>query len=85
MLRISLPSSMDLKLCSNVPVVNFVDTWTFVTVFTSSIWVPSFGSRDGGSQHFHTYKYLDINTVTNVHVLTKGTLEHSFKSIDEGW
>ena len=30
---------------------------------------------------------LDVNTVTNVHVSTKltvGTLEHSFKSIDEG-
>ena len=44
MLRIYLPSSMDLKLCSNVLIVNFVDTWTFVTIFTSSylgsnIWV----------------------------------------------
>ena len=35
MLRIYLPSSTDLKLCSNIPTVNFVDTWTFVTVFTS--------------------------------------------------
>ena len=32
-------------------------------------------------------KYLDINMVTNVHVLTKstvGTSEHSFKSVDKG-
>ena len=32
-------------------------------------------------------KYLDVNMVMNVHVSTKstvGTLEHSFKSIDEG-
>ena len=33
------------------------------------------------------FKYLDVNTVTNVHVSTKlivDTLEHSFKSVDEG-
>ena len=36
------------------------------------------------SPHFHTYKYLNVNTVTNIHVLTIGTLEHSFKSINEG-
>ena len=35
MLRIYLPSSTDLKLCSDVPIVNFVNTWTFITVFTS--------------------------------------------------
>ena len=35
MLRIYLPSSTDLKLCSDVPIVDFVDTWTFVTIFTS--------------------------------------------------
>ena len=32
-------------------------------------------------------KYLDVNTVTNVLVLTKSTLGtsvHSFKSVDEG-
>ena len=32
-------------------------------------------------------KWLDENTVLNVHVLTKstvGTSEHSFKSVDEG-
>ena len=32
-------------------------------------------------------KCLDVNMVTNVHVSTKstvGTLEHSFKSVDEG-
>ena len=32
-------------------------------------------------------KFLDVNTVTNVHVSTKlmiGTSEHSFKSVDEG-
>ena len=44
MLWIYLPSSTDLKLCSDVPTVNFVDTWTFVTVFMSrylgpNIWV----------------------------------------------
>ena len=44
MLRIYLPSSTDLKLCSDVPTINFVDTWTFVTIFTSrylgpNIWV----------------------------------------------
>ena len=44
MLRIYLPSSTDLKLCSDVPTVDFVDTWTFVTGFTSrylgpNIWV----------------------------------------------
>ena len=41
---------MDLKLCSDVPIVNFVDTWTFVTVFTSrhlgrNIWVLANGSK----------------------------------------
>ena len=64
MLRIYLPSSTDLELCSDVPTVDFVDTWTFVTVFKSryilvssdllmarGIWDPSFWSRDGGSQH----------------------------------
>ena len=33
------------------------------------------------------FKYLDVNTVKNVHMSTKltvGTLEHSLKSIDEG-
>ena len=50
MLQIYLPLSMDLKLCSNVPTVNFVDTWTFVTVFTSRylsliIWVLANGSK----------------------------------------
>ena len=52
MLRIYLPLSTDLKLCSNVPTptVNFVDTWTFVTVFTSrhlgpNIWVLANGSK----------------------------------------
>ena len=44
MLRIYLPSSTDLKLCSDVPIVDCVDTWTFVTGFTSrylgpNIWV----------------------------------------------
>ena len=44
MLRIYLPSSIGLKLCSDVPSVDFVDTWTFVTIFTSrylgpNIWV----------------------------------------------
>ena len=56
MLWIYLPLSTDLKLCSDVPTVDFVDTWTFITIFTSrhlgpSIWVPSFGSLDCGSQH----------------------------------
>ena len=50
MLRIYLPSSTDLKLCSDVPIVNFVDTWTFVTIFTSrhlspNIWVLAKGSK----------------------------------------
>ena len=44
MLRIYLPSSMDLKLCADLPTVDFVNTWTFVTIFTSrhlgpNIWV----------------------------------------------
>ena len=44
MLRIYLPSSTDLKLCSDVPTVDFVNKWTFVTIFTSrylgsNIWV----------------------------------------------
>ena len=44
MLQIYLPSSTDLKLCSDVPTVDFVDTWTFVTIFMSrylgpNIWV----------------------------------------------
>ena len=65
MLRIYLPSSTDLKLCSDVPIVNFVDTWTFVTIFTSrhlspNIWVLAKGSKMicqplehllGGSRH----------------------------------
>ena len=50
MLRIYLPSSMDLKLCFDVLTVDFVDTWTFVTVFTSrhlgpNIWVLANGSK----------------------------------------
>ena len=50
MLRIYLPSSMDLKLCADVPTVDFVNTWTFVTIFTSrhlgpNIWVLANGSR----------------------------------------
>ena len=50
MLRIYLPSSTDLKLCSDVPIVDFVDTWTFVTVFMSrhlgpNIWVLANGSK----------------------------------------
>ena len=43
---------MDLKLCSNLPTVNFIDTWTFVTIFTSrsrhsgpNIWVLANGSK----------------------------------------
>ena len=41
---------MDLKLCSDVPIVDFVDTWTFVTIFTSrhlgpNIWVLANGSK----------------------------------------
>ena len=50
MLQIYLPSSMDLKLCSYVPTVDFIDTLTFVTVFTSrhlgpNIWVLANGSK----------------------------------------
>ena len=50
MLRIYLPSSTDLKLYSDVPIVNFVDTWTFFTVFMSrhlgpNIWVLANGSK----------------------------------------
>ena len=50
MLRIYLPSSMDLKLCADVPTVDFVNTWTFVTIFTSrhlgpNIWVLANGSK----------------------------------------
>ena len=50
MLRIYLPSSTDLKLCSDVAIVDFVDTWTFVAVFTSrhlgpNIWVLANGSK----------------------------------------
>ena len=43
---------MDLKLCSHLPTVNFVDTWTFITIFTSrsrhsgpNIWVLANGSK----------------------------------------
>ena len=44
MLRIYLPSSTDLKLCSDVPTVDSINKWTFVTIFTSrylgsNIWV----------------------------------------------
>ena len=50
MLRIYLPSSTDLKLCSDVPTVDFVDTWTFVTESMSrhlgpNIWVLANGSK----------------------------------------
>ena len=50
MLRIYLPSSTDLKLCSDVPIIDFIDKWTFVTVFTSrqlgpNIWVLANGSK----------------------------------------
>ena len=50
MLRIYLPSSTDLKQCSDVPTVNFVDTWTFTTIFRSrhlgpNIWVLANGSK----------------------------------------
>ena len=50
MLRIYLPLSTDLKLCSDVPTVDFVDTWTFVTVFMSNhldpnTWVIANGSK----------------------------------------
>ena len=50
MLWIYPPSSTDLKLYSDVPTVDFVDTWTFVTVFTSrhlgpNIWVLANGSK----------------------------------------
>ena len=50
MLRIYLPSSTDLKLCSDVPIVDFVDTWTFVTKSMSrnlgpNIWVLANGSK----------------------------------------
>ena len=50
MLRIYLPSSTDLKLCSDVIIVDFVDTWTFVTEFMSrhlglNIWVLANGSK----------------------------------------
>ena len=50
MLRIYLPSSTSLKLCSDIPTVDFVDTRTFVTVFMSrhlgpNIWVLANGSK----------------------------------------
>ena len=50
MVCIYLPQSTDLKLYSDVPTVDFVDTWTFVTVFTSrdlgaNIWVLANGSK----------------------------------------
>ena len=50
MFWIYLPSSTDLKLCSDVPIVDFVDTWIFVTILTSrhlgsNIWVLANGSK----------------------------------------
>ena len=41
---------MDFKLCSDVPTVNFANTWTFVTIFMSrhlgpNIWVLANGSK----------------------------------------
>ena len=45
-----LEVNTDLKLCSHVPIVDFFNTWTFVTVFTSrhlgpNIWVLANGSK----------------------------------------
>ena len=45
-----LDVNTDLKLCSDVAIVDFVDTWTFVAVFTSrhlgpNIWVLANGSK----------------------------------------
>ena len=49
MLRIYLPSSMDLKLCSDVPIVNFIDTKTFATLHSGpSSWVQKFESQYSG-------------------------------------
>ena len=45
MLWIYLPSSTDLKLCSNVPIIHFVNTWTFLTVFTSRNLGPNIWER----------------------------------------
>ena len=45
MLWIYLPSSTDLKLCSDVPIIHFVNTWTFLTVFTSRHLGPNIWER----------------------------------------
>ena len=44
MLRIYLPSSTDLKLCSDVPTVDFINKWTFVTYLHPGTWVLTSGS-----------------------------------------
>ena len=48
---------------------------------------PRYRGPSKGQRSEDTSMYLDLNTVTNVHVSTKstvGTSEHSFKSVDEG-
>ena len=60
MLRIYLPSSTDLKLCSNVPIIDFVDTWTFIChrIYVSNpylrpgTWVLTSGSLQMGLKWF---------------------------------
>ena len=69
---------------------------TFILTLSSSHFHPRTFIFALSSSHFHPTivrtqmlepKYLDVNMVTNVHLLTKstvGTSEHSFKSVDEG-
>ena len=68
----------------------------FILALSSSHFHPHTFILTLSSSHFHPTivrtqmlepKYLDVNMVTNVHLLTKstvGTSEHSFKSVDEG-
>ena len=60
MLRIYLPSSTDLKLCSDVPIIDFVNTWTFIChrIYVSNpylrpgTWVLTSGSLQMGLKWF---------------------------------
>ena len=54
---------------------------TFILALSSSHFHPHTFILTLSSPHFHTYKYQNVNTVTNIHVLTIGTSEHSFKSV----
>ena len=52
MLRIYLPSSTNFKLCSDVPTVDCIDTWTFITIICPGTWVLTSGSLQMGLKWF---------------------------------